>query len=67
MGASREERDLTRAMGMFDPIWDALIPREQARILRLLVAGVGYDGKAGTLAVTLRPSGIQALAREVGS
>ncbi len=47
-------------------MWGALFPREQARILRLLVERVGYDGGAGTLAITFRPSGIKALAQDVG-
>jgi hypothetical protein len=35
--------------------------------VRLLVERVGYDGEKGTLALTLRPTGIQRLAREIGS
>ena len=61
-----DESDLAAALSLFDPVWDALFPREQARILRLLVERVGYDGGAGTLAITFRPSGIKALAQEVG-
>ncbi|MCI0588944.1 MAG: recombinase family protein, partial [Planctomycetes bacterium] len=49
--------DLEGALSLFDPVWDALFPKEQARILRLLVERVGYDGREGTLAVTFRPSG----------
>ncbi|MCK6481664.1 MAG: recombinase family protein [Planctomycetes bacterium] len=60
-----DEEDLERALSLFDPVWDALFPKEQARILRLLVERVAYDGGAGSIAVTFRPNGIQALAREV--
>ena len=35
-------------------------------LLRLLVERVAYDGGAGSLAVTFRPTGIKALADEVG-
>lgn len=60
-----DQGDLSGALSLFDPVWDALFPREQARILRLLVERVGYDGGNGTLAITFRPTGIKALAREV--
>lgn len=33
--------------------------------MRLLVEGISYDGAAGTVALTFRPTGIQALAEEV--
>jgi len=61
-----EESDLATALSLFDPVWDALFPNEQARVLRLLVERVAYDGGAGTLAITFWPSGIRALADEVG-
>jgi site-specific DNA recombinase len=64
-GEAVDAEDLDAALALFDPVWDALFPREQARILALLVEGVRYDGGAGTLAVTFRPSGIRALADEV--
>jgi site-specific DNA recombinase len=60
-----DEDDVVAALSLFDPVWDVLFPREQARILRLLVERVGYDGSDGTLAITLRPTGIKALAAEV--
>ena len=60
-----DEHDLSTALSLFDPVWDALFPREQARILRLLVERVGFDGREGTLALTFRPTGIKALAHEV--
>ena len=62
-----DERDLAAAMGHFDPVWDALFPREQARIVRLLVERVGFDGERGTLSVTFRPNGIKALAQEMNA
>ena len=60
-----DEEDLAAALSLFDPVWDALVPREQARVLRLLVERVGFDGREGTLSITFRPSGIKALAQEV--
>ena len=56
------------AFVLFNPVWETLSPPEQARIIRLLVERVDYDGNKGTLAVTFRPSGIQSLAqREVAA
>ncbi|MCI0341379.1 MAG: recombinase family protein [Planctomycetales bacterium] len=70
IAASRQlvdERDLSAALSLFDPVWEALFPREQARIMRLLVERVGYDGREGTLAITFRPTGIKALAQEINA
>jgi site-specific DNA recombinase len=61
-----DEADLTAALAAFDPIWDSLTPREQARVIHLLVERVAYDGTHETVAVTFRPGGIKVLAQEVG-
>ena len=61
-----DESDLARALEIFDPVWTALTPREQARSLRLLIERVGYDGRDGTVTVTFRPPGIEALCRKTG-
>jgi site-specific DNA recombinase len=58
-----DEREVVQALSLFDPVWDSLTPREQARIVRLLVERVDYDGKAGTVAVTFRSTGIKTLAQ----
>jgi site-specific DNA recombinase len=52
------------ALSSFGPVWEQLAPKEQARVVQLLVERVDYDGKAGTIAVTFHPSGIKALAAE---
>ncbi len=52
------------ALSSFAPVWEQLAPKEQARVIQLLVERVDYDGKAGTIAVTFHPSGIKALATE---
>jgi site-specific DNA recombinase len=46
-------------------VWATLSPREQARVIQLLVERVEYDGKDGTISVTFRPNGIKALAQEL--
>ncbi|NJO55652.1 MAG: recombinase family protein [Rhodospirillales bacterium] len=45
----------------FDSLWQSLIPREQARLLKLLISAVEYDGDAGTVSVTFRPTSIRSL------
>jgi site-specific DNA recombinase len=45
----------------FDVLWSNLVPREQIRLLNLLIAKVEYDGKAGTISVTFRPTSIRTL------
>jgi len=46
-------------------VWGTLSPREQARIVQLLVERVDYDGREGTIAVTFRPNGIRTLAQDI--
>ena len=53
--------DLEVAMAAFDPVWDALSPREQARVFRLLIRRVEYDGEKGSVSITFRPDGIKTL------
>ncbi len=57
-----DEREVVQALSLFDPVWESLTPREQARVIRLLVERVDYDGQKGTVAVTFRPTGIRTLA-----
>jgi len=60
-----DESDLGAALKTFDPIWESLSPREQARVVHLLVERVAYDGAKETVAVTFRSGGIRVLAQEV--
>ena len=57
-----DEREVVQALSLFDPVWESLTPREQTRIVRLLVEHVDYDGQNGTVSVTFRPTGIKELA-----
>jgi len=56
---SREEAEA--AFVDFDTLWARLIPREQARLLKLLIERIEYDGLAGTISLTFRPTSIRAL------
>ncbi|MCA9292176.1 MAG: recombinase zinc beta ribbon domain-containing protein [Phycisphaerales bacterium] len=49
----------------FDAVWSNLIPREQARLLKLLIEVVHYDAANSSVAVTFRPSSIRAFMERV--
>ncbi|MBN9523664.1 recombinase family protein [bacterium] len=63
--AAVSEVDAATALAGFDPVWAALAPAERARVIALLVERVAYDGAAGKVAVTFRPTGLTALAAEL--
>ncbi|NLY01558.1 MAG: recombinase family protein [Rhodopirellula sp.] len=53
--------EVDSALEAFTPLWDALSPREQARVLQLLIQRVDYDGENGKIAVTFHTNGIRTL------
>ncbi len=59
-----DQEDVAIALGQFDPVRDALVPREQANLLQLLIERLDYDGVAKEVAITFRPVGISSLAAE---
>jgi site-specific DNA recombinase len=60
-----DEREVAAALADFDALWECLVPREQARVIELLVERVAYDGEGGNVSITFRPSGMKALAGEL--
>jgi len=56
--------ELREALRAFDPVWDRLTTQEQARVVQLLVERIDYDGAAGKVAITFRPTGVRTLAEE---
>ena len=60
-----DEEDLKKALSLFDPVWEQLFPKEQARILRLLIERIDYHGSEGTLEITFRDVGIKTLKEEL--
>ncbi|MBK8285769.1 MAG: recombinase family protein [Ahniella sp.] len=62
-----DRRDLTRSLAVFDEVWGCLLPREQERVIGLLVERVEFDGERQTVAITFRPTGIRTLAAEVAA
>jgi site-specific DNA recombinase len=59
-----DEDEVMRALASFDPVWEALTPHEQARVISLLVESVDYDGLQGKVSITFNAAGIQTLADE---
>ena len=59
------EAEVQRALAVFDLRWDSLAPREQARLIALLIARVDYDGAAGKVSILFHPAGIKTLAAEL--
>jgi len=55
------ESEARAAFADFDSLWENLIPREQARLLKLLISTVEYDSEAGTVSFTFRPTSIRSL------
>jgi len=57
-----DEAEAAQALASFDPVWEMLSTREQARLLQLLIERVDYDGRDGTISITFHAGGIKALA-----
>ena len=64
-----------QSASLFDPVWEHLFPKEQARIVGLLVERSDFHaidpersrrGGEGTLEITFRDAGIKALREEFG-
>jgi site-specific DNA recombinase len=60
-GQTVSQAEARAAFADFDSLWESLIPREQARLLKLLISTVEYDGDAGIVSVTFRPTSIRSL------
>jgi site-specific DNA recombinase len=60
-----DEAEVAAALGDFDTVWDCLAPREQARVIELLVEQISYDGNGGNISITFHPTGIKTLAGEL--
>jgi site-specific DNA recombinase len=63
--ANVDKRDLAKALALFDEVWACLFPREQERVIQLLVERVDFDAGRETVAITFRPTGIRSLAEEI--
>ena len=61
---SVNHQEVAAALARFDPVWNSLTPREQARVVELLVERVDYDGARGKVAVTFHPNGIREFGKQ---
>jgi len=52
----------TEALSGLVPAWQTMTPDEQARVVRLLVARVDYDGQHGKASILFQPLGLKTLA-----
>jgi site-specific DNA recombinase len=57
--------EVALALTQFGPVWESLVPREQARLVQLLIEKVEFDGVNGRVAITFYPAGIKTLADEL--
>jgi len=64
---SIDRRDLARSLAVFDDIWACLLPREQERVINLLIDRVDFDGEREAVAITFKPTGIRTLAADVAA
>jgi hypothetical protein len=63
----RCEDESRAALAGFDVVWPTLTPEEQARVVDLVVERVAYDGGKGTVAITFRPTGLEALTDDLAA
>ncbi|MCH7727251.1 MAG: hypothetical protein IH991_12340 [Planctomycetes bacterium] len=53
--------EVSASLAAFEPLWETLSPREQRRVIDLLVEQIDFDGKEKSVSITFRPSGIKTL------
>jgi site-specific DNA recombinase len=59
-----DEAEAIETLAAFEPIWTTLTPREQTRVVQLLVEQVEYDGSRGKVSIAFRAAGISTLAEQ---
>lgn len=60
-----DEKNARESLAAFDPVWNTLSPKEQARLIRLLVSSVVYNAVSGKVAVTFRPGGLASMHQQL--
>ncbi len=56
-----DDQQITNVLAGFDDLWQTLPPKEQVRLVRLLIANVSFDGPGGNVAITFHPTGLKSL------
>ena len=51
--------EVAERLAAFEPVWESLSPREQLRLMHLLIERVDFDGVGGNAAITFHPTGIR--------
>jgi site-specific DNA recombinase len=59
-----DEAAAAEALAGLVPAWERMSPDEQARVVRLLVSRVDYDGQIGKASITFQALGLKTLAGE---
>ena len=62
-----DEDEAGATLALFDPVWQALTPAEQVRVVHLLVERVDYDGAKGKVSIAFHAAGIRTLAEELAN
>lgn len=53
--------EIDHALREFEPVWSALTPKEQAKLVGLLIHRIEYDGAEGEIAITYQPTSLRVL------
>jgi len=53
--------EVDAALGEFDGVWSRLSPKEQAKLMRMLVQRVDYDATKGSVSITFHPLGLRSV------
>jgi len=62
LGASAiDPTQIQQVLTGFDTLWESLPPREQVRLVHLLVERVSFDGPGENVAITFHPTGLMSL------
>ena len=56
-----DDQQITNVLTGFDDLWQSLPPKEQVRLVRLLIERVNFDGPGGNVAITFHSTGLQSL------
>ena len=56
-----DETEVATALAEFDEMWQVLSPKEQARVLHLLIERIDHDGATGDVTLTFQPTGLASL------
>jgi site-specific DNA recombinase len=56
---SIDDQQITNVLAGFDDLWQAIPPKEQVRLVRLLIERVSFDGAGGNVAITFHSTGLK--------